>query len=1188
MLLRIALFELRFQLRQPLLWATAAILAAMSFIATVTDAFAIGGAIGHLNRNAPFVVVRMLGDLSLIGAFVVVAFVAASALRDFERGTAELVFSRPVRATDLLLGRFVGSLAAAWICFAGTAVGLFVGSLMPWLDQERIGPHDLRAYLWGLAVLAWPTLMVLGAVLFALASRVRHVAIVYVALVGLLVAYFSATAMFGDLESRGAAALLDPFGLTAFDLQTRYWTIAEKNSRIPALGGELIWNRVGWMAVALAILLWAVATFRFDRAVSRRKARKIHPAEPPLISVRRVRVKPEFTHRTTVAQFFAQWAFDTRSVVRGLAFLLIMAFGLINVLTNIGYLDLMMGTPVWPVTHLMLVAISAGYVFLLNIIIAFYAGELVWRERSLRFEGVVDALPVSTWSRLLAKLGALWVAAIAFIGAGMIALIGYQLSNGYTNVEPRLYVQGLIVVALPFLLTSVLALSFQVVANQKFVGYLLMVVYLVATAMASTLNVNHFLLRYAGVPSAPYSDMNGWGQFAAPLFWFNLYWTFAAGILACLSYLWWVRGYDSRWHQRLQRARARLRESAALPLLIVLAGFAATGAYIFYNTNILNAYIPTADSERRQAEYEKRYRRYRDVVQPRIVAVRANVDIYPRERRAEIRGTYRLANRSAAPIDTLHIAISPRLRIVKLTLPPHRVQAEDRDLGQGIYTLATAIGPGREIDFAFHLEIANAGFVNNDPDNTVVENGTFFHTRQFPSLGYLDARELGDPARRRRQGLPPPVRMAGIDDLHARANNHIARDADWLDFDATVSTDADQIALAPGHLQREWTEGGRRFFHYTAEAPIPKFFAFLSARYAVRRDRWHDVTIEVFYHPGHEYNVARMVDAVKKTLDYMTANFTPYQDRQVRIAEFPRYARLAGSFPGIIPFSESIGFIARLNGEDAIDYPFYVTAHEVAHQWWGYQVLGADVQGAAMLSESMAQYSALMVMKHEYGAEKMRRFLRYELDRYLSGRGGEAVEEMPLALVEDQSYIHYSKGSLSLYALQDALGEEPLNSALKRYIESVRFQAPPYTVSRDLLTVIDGITPPEKRGLVTDLFESIVLFDNQATTAVARKRPDGRYDVAMTARARKLRANGEGVETEVPIDDWIDVGVFGEVAHGRAGGTEKVLYLRKQRVTTRDVTVTATVDGVPVRAGIDPYNTLIDRTPGDNVRAVTH
>jgi aminopeptidase N len=419
--------------------------------------------------------------------------------------------------------------------------------------------------------------------------------------------------------------------------------------------------------------------------------------------------------------------------------------------------------------------------------------------------------------------------------------------------------------------------------------------------------------------------------------------------------------------------------------------------------------------------------------------------------------------------------------------------------------------------------------------------------------------------------------MAKIDDLPARQWNDLAHDADWVQFDTTVSTSPDQIAVASGELQREWTEGGRRYFHYAMDAPIPKFFAYLSARYSVRRDSWNGVAIEVFHHPGHGYNIDRMVDSIKKTLAYMTENFSPYQHRNIRIVEFPRYSRRAASFPNTIPFSESIGFIARLQDEDAIDYPFYVTAHEVAHQWWGYQVLGADVQGATMLSETMAQYSAFMVMEKEYGADTMRRFLGYELDRYLSGRGGELLEELPLELVEDQPYVHYSKGGLALYALRDYLGEAALNGALRRYVASVRFQAPPYTVSQDLLSFVAEVTPPEKRGILADLFGSITLFDLKAVEAVSRRVADGRYEVTVKARARKLKADGKGVEKEVPIDDWVDVGVLGE---------KGTLYLQKQHVTGAEVTVQAIVEGRPVRAGIDPYNKLIDREPGDNLRAV--
>ena len=1178
-------FELRYQARQPLLWAMAAIFFVLSFIATITDALGIGGAIGSLNRNAPYVVVRMLGNLSLVGVFIVVAFVATAVLRDFERRTDELVFSRPLRARDLLLGRFAGALVAVCACFAFTALGLLAGSLAPWMDPESLGPLDLRPHVYGLVALAFPSFVILGAVFFALATRVRHIAAIYVALVAILVAYFVATALFSDLENRCVAALLDPFGLAAFDLQTRYWTIAEKNSRLPTALGDLLWNRLLWLTLSFGALAVAIRVFRYDTA--RRTKRQGAPAARPTSDVpaRWFRARPTFTGRTPWSQLLSHWRFETRTLLRSLPFVLILAFGLINILANMGQMDLMLGTPVWPVTHLMLMAIQAGYSFLLVLIITFYAGEMVWRDRALRFDGVVDAMPVPTWVPLLAKLFALWVAAAVFIAAGMLGLSGFQLFHGHTRLEPGLYAQGLVVELLPYMATAALALFFHAVVNQKFVGYLLMVLYLISSGVLRALHFDHYLYRFAGVPGAPYSDMNGWGHYVAPVVWFNVYWALGSGVLVCLAYAAWVRGSDTWWRLRSRSARVRLQGRARWALAVLVAGFLATGAFIYYNTNVLNAYVPSDEAERQQGEYEHKYRQYRGVPQPHIVAVKTDVDIFPQERRADIRGTYRVVNRSSQPIGALHLSVPPRVTIRRLDLPAHRTTLDDRRLGYAIHQLVTPLLPGQEIAVGFHLEIANPGFVNNNADTSVVANGSFFHSRQFPTFGYLDYRELRSPAQRRRQGLPSVLRMAKIDDMAARQSNDLARDADWLEFEATVSTDPEQIALAPGYLQKEWTAGGRRYFHYVMDSPIPKFFAFLSARYEVRRDSWQGVNIEVFHHPTHTYNLARMVVAVKKTLQYMTDNFSPYQHRQVRIVEFPRYARLAVSFPNTIPFSESIGFIARLKDPKDVDYPFYVTAHEVAHQWFGYQVLGADVQGASMLSETMAQYAAVMVLQREYGPEKVRRFMRHELDRYLSGRGGELIEELPLELVEDQAYIHYSKGSLVLYALQDAIGEARLNEALRRYVASVRFQPPPYTVSRDLLAFVADVVPPDRKALLDDLFRSITLFDNAATDAVSMRRPDGHFDVTVIATARKLRADGEGNESQAPLDDWIDVGVFAAPASGST--TPRALYLRKHHVTGHDVKVTVTVGDRPTRAGIDPYNLLIDRTPSDNMRAVT-
>jgi aminopeptidase N len=329
-----------------------------------------------------------------------------------------------------------------------------------------------------------------------------------------------------------------------------------------------------------------------------------------------------------------------------------------------------------------------------------------------------------------------------------------------------------------------------------------------------------------------------------------------------------------------------------------------------------------------------------------------------------------------------------------------------------------------------------------------------------------------------------------------------------------------------------------------------------------------------------------MIEAVKASLEYFTVNFGPYQHRQVRIIEFPCYETFAQSFPNTIPFSEGMGFVFRIDEDDDIDHVFNVTAHEVAHQWWAHQVIGANVQGATLMSEALAEYSALMVMEKRYGPEKMRHMLKYELDEYLNGRGREVLEETPLMLVEDQMYIHYNKGCMVMYALKDYIGEENVNLALSRYAADVGFQEPPYSNSIEFMSYLKAVTPDSLAYILEDMFETITVFSNRVRTATYEPLTDGRYRVSLDVEARKFRADGQGTETEVDIDDWIDIGVFGR-GESRGRRDETVLYMKKYRITEPRTRLEVVVDEVPERAGIDPYNRLIDRDSDDNVRSVS-
>jgi aminopeptidase N len=277
-----------------------------------------------------------------------------------------------------------------------------------------------------------------------------------------------------------------------------------------------------------------------------------------------------------------------------------------------------------------------------------------------------------------------------------------------------------------------------------------------------------------------------------------------------------------------------------------------------------------------------------------------------------------------------------------------------------------------------------------------------------------------------------------------------------------------------------------------------------------------------------------------------------------------------------------VGFIAKVddNNPKDIDYPFYVTAHEVAHQWWGHQLVGAGTRGGTVLSETLAEYSALMVMKQQVGPAKMRRFLRYDLNAYLRGRAQEGRRELPLAQNENQGYIHYRKGSLAMYLIQDILGEDKVNAILHELVTGNAFGRAPYPSVTDLVSRLRAAASPEQAYLIDDLFDAIVLYENRATRARAVRRPDGKYEVTLEATAGKVRASELGEEKDMPLKDYIEFGVDDKDGNP---------LVRERRVVDgKSVILKLVTSTRPAKAGIDPDNKLIDRKPNDNLVEVEH
>ena len=1069
---------------------------------------------------------------------------------------------------------------------------------MPWLDPERLGPFMLEPYVWSFGVLIVPNLLFVSALLFCLAVVTRSMLATYIGVIAYFALSVVTAVLTADLDTRWVGAMLDPFGAQAIADVTRYWSPEQLNTEVPAIDSVLWMNRLVWSGLALLLVALSYRLFRTDREGWRlRRRARAAQAEPAAVSSSaQAAAAPVMPLRHDVSaawrQYLHQVWFDTKGVLFSVPFLVMLVIAQFVLITNLYFGDQTFGTTIYPTTGRMSELIGGAFTIFLIIIVTFFAGELVFRERAQRIAEVTDAFPNADWIPFAAKATALCTVVLGFYAAGVVAGILNQLFRGYFEFELGLYLQQMLLTCLPFMMMGVLALFLMVVSNSKALGILAMLLYIVSRIVLTAMGYTNNLFRPMGAPGVPYSDMNGFGHFLEGHLWFRAYWGAFIAILFVVGLLFWVRGNRSTWGERLREARRRLRPPMAAALAACVAAFIGLGAFVYHNTVTLaertriDVYATREEGLDRQADYERKYKQFEGVKQPKIESIRTRVDLYPSERRVALHAEYGVRNVHDEPIDVLHLEIQNALEQKRVELGEATVELADEDQGVWRYRLAQPIQPGESRTFEFDLQFAPQGFSNDTGQTQVVGNGTFINSTMLPSFGYEQRRQLIDRNDRRKRDLGEPQRLPKIDDESARVNNVFGDDADWIAFDTVVSTDSDQIALAPGYLQREWSEGDRRLFHYTMDVPMVNFAAWLSARWAVKRDHWNDVAIEIYHDPKHAWNVDRMIEASKKSFDYYSRAFTPFQFRQLRILEFPRYASFAQSFANTVPYSESIGFIADLRDEEAIDYVFYVTAHEIAHQWWGHQVIGANQQGSTMLIESLSQYSALMVMEHEYGPERMRRFLKYELDRYLSGRSGELVEEMPLALVENQQYIHYRKGSLVFYALKDAIGEDTLNAVLKRFLQDKGFQSAPYTNTREFLAYLREGTDPKFHPLIEELFEKIVFFDNRVVEAKATRREDGKYVVTLALQSAKFEADGKGKETPLPLGTEIDIGVFAR-ADGADEDDEKVLYLRKHRIDEASSTIEIVVDEKPYDAGVDPYNKLIDRVSDDNRKRIS-
>ncbi|HEY0897467.1 MAG TPA: M1 family aminopeptidase [Sphingobacteriaceae bacterium] len=1188
-------FEFAYQARRISTWLYLTVLLAFTLVMNVVTTPGDGV---YANNTFHITAITVVGGL--IWLVMAAAIAGEAAARDVKTRMHPLIYTAPVTKLHYLGGRFLAAFALNALLILSLPLGVLVSFYLPGMDQDGLGPFMPSAYLSVYFLIALPGAFIATALQFSFAALSRQVMASYMAslLLALVAQVFAVAAakLFGNWD---LVKLLDPVGVAGIvggELAT--WTPSEKNTRLITLEGAFLWNRVLWLSVAGASLLHTFNRFSFANSVTNRwiPRFKRRPevtagmvAETPVVRLTAITV-PQVHRRSGIATDFRQmltiaWI-SFKKIARNPAGLtLVTAIAVVSVTFADRIMTLFGVIPLLPTTQQVLDYLTTGVGnvgtpwVVIPLLIMYFTGELVWHERDAGLSDLVDAAPIPEWVLLAGKYLGMGLMIMVWMALLMAAGIMMQLILNYDKLQPGLYLQALFGFQLVnYLLFALLALAVHVVVNQKHMAYLVMLLLFSFIAYPSIFGIEHNMLIFGSDPGWWYTDMRGFGHALAPWLWFKAYWIGWALLLAVTARLLWPQGREQGLRYRLQIARRRFTSSTMRVATLAAGLVIIAGSFVFYHTNVLNEYLSGADINERKAEYERQYGRYRDTPQPRLTATKLDVEIYPERREVGILAAYTLVNDHAEPIDSIHLGSVSGISLddVKFDRPADAV-VTDKKLSHYIYALKQPLRRGDSVRLNFAIHYKQRGFRHSGTNVLVVENGTCFTNYDLlPSIGYQRYREISDAVVRKKYKLAARPSLPSLNDPEARKKPF---STDQNTFEAVVSTARNEVAVAPGTLLKEWTAGNRRYFHYKTDAPIRGEYSILSANYAVKESKWQDVAIRIYHHPGHTMNVDRILRSAKASMEYFTEQFGRYPYKHFTVIERAGTDGGASSEASMVDYGEQFSLMDPNDGPDGFDLPYYIVAHEVAHQWFGGAGLRpANVEGAGVLIEGLAVYSGMQVLQRNYGDAHLQKYLSYLHSFY----------EMPRSLATasllqaDEPFLYYRKGGLAMYVLSKYIGKEKVNGALRRLLRKHSSGELPLPTTLDLYQEIQQVTPDSLNYLLNDLFRKNTYWRLKTQKGTAEQTKAGSWQVTLKVSAQKVVVDSTGKENEVPMNDWLEVGIYEE-----GKGPDKPLYLKTHRIRSGGQTIKVTVPRKPDRGGIDPNSLMIDIRLDDNISALS-
>jgi len=1125
---------------------------------------------------------------TLGSVFIIMFFAITAILRDKQHNMECLVYSSSIKKPHYFWSRFLGTFVFSVLAFTPFILGYIFGNYFSDLDSERIGSFQLLTYLQPWLYIVLPNIFFCSAIIFSVSTLTKNSTATYVSAVFVYMLYFVsslflnspmlAQAVPASPESMAIAAVADPFGIAAFFEQTQFWTPFQKNTQLLSFSGLFLLNRLVWVLVSVGILLITYRLFSF-RKISKKAKKEPKQKKEKVQWLAYQPKKALYNFKAQRMAFISLLKLELKSVFKSLPFIAVLLMWLFIVFSEL-YSTVISGgaygVSVYPFTNQLIDLIVNPLTIFSLILIIYYSAEIVWKERSIGFNSIVDATPVKNWVFFVSKFTALIALPALLITSGILMCMVFQVSLNYTNFEFSLYASLYYHYGVQLVVFSMIALFVNSLSKSKYIGMGIFGLIVLLSLKSGSLGLEHPLTSLGFMPRIGYNNMDGFNGVSNLFNHLSLYWLALGLLLTFISFKIWNRGAVTNIAFKLKQLKNGWTTIQKAALTFCLLLFVGAGSLVFYNVNIVSNYETSKDNLDFSENYERKFKKHESLERPIRISVKTEVAIYPKERMYTVIANQVLKNNSEEPLT--EIFITERIPLENVKIENARLANYDAFYGTYLFQFNKPLQPSDSVRFMYELKKDLKGY---EEDNSIINNGTYINrfANFEPMLGYSSGLEIVNHIERQKRNLPERLEEDNSD-------AHIVLEDfkfEKIKFETIISTDSDQTAISSGRLIKEWSENNRNYFHYKSANKIMPAVGYFSAKYEIQKTNYKGVSIEQYYDANHDFNIDNIENSVKQTLDYCQENFGLYAFDYVRIAEVPSHWPFGGfAHPGVISMNEDRLYLSDVSDKETFDLVAKRTIHEVAHQWWGHILSAKPVAGGSLFVEGFAKYTEAVVMEKMYGKRALYTLSENVRSRYFSGRAFDGDMEPPVYKVQGQSYISYGKALTVMLALRDLIGESEVNKVLKTITDRYRDTNKLDATTIELLDEIYKVTPKAYHTLVDDWFKKVITYDLEIEDASYKALKNGTYEVLVNINAKRFETLNTGEIKQIPINEPIKIGVFTE--HPSIVKSDNpILYYESKLIAKGKTEIKIIVSKKPNYISIDPYGTRSDENLVDNV-----